>query len=295
MKLKIFTKVSTFSKQRAHRGEILSKNSWKQDTLVNRAICINEKKKKNCQNCENFTRIYCILSSKREIEEEKRKNEQRDWISRGEIKFSRRENGLLASPRLENCNCTRWKCPIWRVKIEADGERGVKRLERKGLFPIKEAGWPPTTRSDLPLSRTSLSLSFRCLLGSFSADFAENIGHGWQSARDERLYLSLSHSLRRARPSRYPSSFLHPLFIHVHATVYSRTTRVVSPSYLYVEKLADLRDSWRDSYGVCYCKRKCRVAGNFRYIWMDEQTTGIHWIRDIAFVVMDNTKKRQMI
>lgn len=161
MKLKIFTKVSTFSKQRAHRGEILSKNSWKQDTLVNRAICINEKKKKNCQNCENFTRMYCILSSKREIEEEKRKNEQRDWTSRGEIKFSRRENGLLASPRLENCNCTRWKCPIWRaiwrVKIEADGGGGVKRLERKGLFPIKEAGWPPTTRSDLPLSRTSLS------------------------------------------------------------------------------------------------------------------------------------------
>lgn len=120
-----------------------------------------KKKKKNCQNCENFTRMYCILSSKREIEEEKRKNEQRDWTSRGEIKFSRRENGLLASPRLENCNCTRWKCPIWRaiwrVKIEADGGGGVKRLERKGLFPIKEAGWPPTTRSDLPLSRTSLS------------------------------------------------------------------------------------------------------------------------------------------
>lgn len=132
------------------------------------------------------------------------------------------------------------------------GGGGVKRLERKGLFPIKEAGWPPTTRSDLPLSRTSLSLSFRCLLGSFSADFAENIGHGWQSARDERLYLSLSHSLRRARPSRYPSNFLHPLFIHVHATVYSRTTRVVSPSYLYVEKLTDLRDSWRDSYRACY-------------------------------------------
>ena len=253
------------------------------------------KKKKNCQNCENFTRMYCILSSKREIEEEKRKNEQRDWISRGEIKFSRRENGLLASPRLENCNCTRWKCPIWRVKIEADGERGVKRLERKGLFPIKEAGWPPTTRSDLPLSRTSLSFfSFPpwIVLGWLRGKYRARLA---KCQRRASLSLSLSHSLRRARPSRYPSSFLHPLFIHVHATVYSRTTRVVSPSYLYVEKLADLRDSWRDSYGVCYCKRKCRVAGNFRYIWMDEQTTGIHWIRDIAFVVMDNTKKRQMI
>lgn len=101
---------------------------------------------------------------------------------------------------------------------------GVKRLERKGLFPIKEAGWPPTTRSDLPLSRTSLSLSFRCLLGSFSADFAENIGHGWQSARDERLYLSLSLTLVEKSSSfsisveLSPSSFYprsrHRIFAH---------------------------------------------------------------------------------
>ena len=101
-------------------------------SLTAQYVSTKKKKKKNCQNCENFTRIYCILSSKREIEEEKRKNEQRDWTSRGEIKFSRRENGLLASPRLENCNCTRWKCPIWRaiwrVKIEADGGGRRKKI-----------------------------------------------------------------------------------------------------------------------------------------------------------------------
>lgn len=235
MKLKIFTKVSTFSKQRAHRGEILSKNSWKQDTLVNRAICINEKKKKkNCQNCENFTRMYCILSSKREIEEEKRKNEQRDWTSRGEIKFSRRENGLLASPRLENCNCTRWKCPIWRaiwrVKIEADGGGGVKRLERKGLFPIKEAGWPPTTRSDLPLSRTSLSFfSFPpwIVLGWLRGKYRARLA---KCQRRASLSLSLSHTrweelvlldIRRAFSILFLSTFTPP-YIRARLVLFRR-------------------------------------------------------------------------
>lgn len=109
--------------------------------------------------------------------------------------------GTEACSRLENCNCTQVKRSIyraiWRIKIEA--RKDPAGWKERGLFPIKEPGWPPT---DLSLSLEDPSSPSFHPLDLSSADSAENIPGRVKRFGTETSVLSLSLSLWSRRGKR---------------------------------------------------------------------------------------------